>query len=61
MFWLEDDNADLVVRFLLVPAILRPVHPDKEQTIRNLLNGRYIGWTEGFEKAPHAAPSLPPR
>jgi hypothetical protein len=27
---LEDDEADLVIRLLLVPAIVRSIHPDKE-------------------------------
>jgi hypothetical protein len=27
---LEDDEADLVIRLLLVPAIVRPIHPDQE-------------------------------
>src|SRR5258706_3063768 len=61
MLWLEDSEADLVIRFLLVPATLRPIHPNKEQTIRNGVNGRYIGWAERLEIAPHAAPSFPPR
>jgi hypothetical protein len=35
MLWLEDGEADLVIRFLLVPSILRAIHPDEEQTIWN--------------------------
>jgi hypothetical protein len=32
---LEDNEADLVIRLLLVRTILRPIHPDKEETVRN--------------------------
>jgi hypothetical protein len=32
---LQDGEADLVIRLLLVPAILRPVHPNQEKTVRN--------------------------
>ena len=39
---LEDGEADLVIGFLFVPAILRPVHPDQEDPVRNRVNGRHI-------------------
>ena len=32
---LEDGEADLVIRFLLVPAILGSIHPDQEDPVRN--------------------------
>jgi hypothetical protein len=36
---LENGEADLVIRLLLVPAILGPVHPDQEDPVRNRVNG----------------------
>ena len=57
---LEDGEADLVIRLLLVPAILGPIHPDQEDPIRNRVNGRHVRRAERLEIAPHAAPSLFP-
>jgi hypothetical protein len=36
---LEDGEADLVIRLLLVPAILGSIHPDQEDPVRNRVNG----------------------
>ena len=58
MLGLEDGEADLVIRFLLVPAILGPIHPDQEDPVRNRVNGRHVRRAERLEIAPHAAPSL---
>ena len=58
---LEDSEADLVIRLLLVPAILRPIHPNQEKAIRNGVKGRQICRAERLEIAPHAAPSFLPR
>src|SRR5207248_8499010 len=39
MFGLEDREADLVIRFLLVPAILGAINPNQEQPVRDRVNG----------------------
>ena len=39
MLGLEDGEADLVIRLLLVPAILGSIHPDQEDPVRNRVNG----------------------
>jgi hypothetical protein len=61
MSGLEDKEADLVIRLLLVPTISRPIHPDTEETVRNRTNGWHIRGAKGLEIPPHAAASLLPR
>src|SRR5437016_11422030 len=56
MLRLENCEADLVIRFLCVPAIPHAIDPDEEQPIRDRLDGRPICRTETLEIAPHAAP-----
>src|SRR5437762_1802924 len=38
MFGLEDHEVDLVIRFLLVPAILGPINPNQEKAIWDRVN-----------------------
>src|SRR5207245_5239664 len=42
MLGFENSETNLVIRFLRMPAILHPIHPDEKQTIRNGVNGRPI-------------------
>jgi hypothetical protein len=44
MLGFENCEADLVIRFLRMLAILHPIHPDEKQTIRDGLNGGSICW-----------------
>src|SRR5205809_2581599 len=55
MLGLENCEADLVIRFLCMPAILNSINPNKEQSIGNGVDGRPIGRTKTLEIAPHAA------
>src|SRR5439155_5788127 len=58
MLGLKNSEADLVIRFLCMPAILHSIHPGEEYSIRDGVDGRPIGRTEALEIAPHAAPSF---
>jgi len=42
MLGFENSEADLVIRFLCVPAIPHAIDPDEEQPIRDRLDGRPI-------------------
>src|SRR5579863_9813109 len=57
---LEDSQTYFVIRLLLVPAVLRPIHPNEEKAVRNRVNRRDICRAERLEIALHAAPSLLP-
>ena len=52
---LENSEADLVIRFLRVPAILHSINSNEEQAIRDRVDSGAIRSTEILEIAPHVA------
>jgi hypothetical protein len=58
MFGLEDNEADLVIRLLLLPAISRLIHTNQEKTIRNGMKRRHVHGAKRLDVAIHAAPSF---
>ena len=56
--WLKDGEAQEVIGFLGVPAILGPVHTHQEQAVGNIARRRLVSLVQALESSPHAAPSL---
>ena len=58
MFRLENNEAYLVIRLLLLPAISRVIHPNQEKTVWNGVQRGHIPRAKRLEIAIHAAPSF---
>jgi hypothetical protein len=58
MFGLENNEADLVIRLLLLPAISRVIYTNQEKTIWNGVQRGHIPRAKRLEIAIHAAPSF---
>ena len=56
----KNDHADRVIRFLSLPSVGDPLHPNEIDAVRNLVGGAAIGSVKSGDLAFHATPSFCP-